>query len=947
MKSLDEQIADIENLDTLRRYARGLQQEAIEALTVKVYVPRPRPRMGKLNEAAAERPGWDLPGDDIEKAEMLWALAKLAPKEEGSETRRAQSRKALIDDLQATTYADCVHRDDALDNVPILRCALVLRALAETPGYALSNAAMICFYRIVEELSLVSGPTWTNGAARAGETAIATAFITGECARALLAVEKALRQTAKAAEVLGQEAAREAKFLSELGVWRIQEEKFRAAALEISLAELPHLVTLLPTNRPDGKAGWALELLGMLINTLSGIPKIADLKLPKPRKPVAAKPGSGLLDIAPNYFKSAAQDIAWNAVNELLESVRSDPSAPLSDSEARGKEIANRLRRGAQVVRDLLAPMGSFAESIIDREIAAGTHLKASVDGAELVFAANLLGLTLDWNRPKVRAAYELLRPLLSVHGRLLSIRPFDVGGKGYRLNVATIEVTRRLADLVAELDVEPDVEFVTRLIRPFDYTRVAAAKKSESGWTTDPTPRQPKSLWWITALALDALGSVIRMLDEAINRQVLKHFQVRRPESLKLDLNGLFYPDYGLAGLPGGRSTALKLQELRGHAGHGPAKPDRLLSLVLYGPPGTGKTTLVEAVAKTAGVPLVEITPSDILVGGAEGVERRTRHVFQALSKLTHVVILFDEFDSILLDRAKRNPDEIPTSVIEFLTPGMLPKLKALNDAGRELRISYVLATNFVDRLDSAVTRRGRFDEQLGVYPPDVASRLGRLLIQLKVFGEKVVQARTKLEGRRTILQEEKRKGATGAGLAQIELQLQEVERQLQRLKTLEERIDQPAIMKPLVLRAIKATGGAAMDQIAKPGWFTAPEVDGYQGKLFDYLLDGTKADKILGDAAGTLQTKSHREQEFKKVFEEEKRRVLAAEVARRRAQAEAIGEAPETPTEPELEAKYHEYWKTWRIVDNWEVEAKSIGESASANWDKLYEAVSKATSP
>src|SRR5262249_1087653 len=167
---------------------------------------------------------------------------------------------------------------------------------------------------------------------------------------------------------------------------------------------------------------------------------------------------------------------------------------------------------------------------------------------------------------------------------------------------------------------------------------------------------------------------------------------------------------------------------QLRAHAGAGPTEKDRLFSLILYGPPGTGKSTLVEAVAKSAAVPLVEITPSDILVGGAEGVERRTRHVFQALSKLTHAVILFDEFDSILLDRAKRDPDEIPQSVIEFLTPGMLPKLKALNEASKEQRISFVLATNFVDRLDAAVTRGGRFDDRHGIYPPDVGSRLERL---------------------------------------------------------------------------------------------------------------------------------------------------------------------------------------------------------------------------
>ena len=62
-----------------------------------------------------------------------------------------------------------------------------------------------------------------------------------------------------------------------------------------------------------------------------------------------------------------------------------------------------------------------------------------------------------------------------------------------------------------------------------------------------------------------------------------------------------------------------------------------------------------------------------------------------------------------------------------------MLPKLKELNDASKERRISYLLATNFLDALDPAVTRGGRFDYKLGIYPPDVVSRLGRLVNQLE----------------------------------------------------------------------------------------------------------------------------------------------------------------------------------------------------------------------
>lgn len=78
-----------------------------------------------------------------------------------------------------------------------------------------------------------------------------------------------------------------------------------------------------------------------------------------------------------------------------------------------------------------------------------------------------------------------------------------------------------------------------------------------------------------------------------------------------------------------------------------------------------------------------MEVTPSDIIVGGAEAIERRAKTVFEALSLLTRVVILFDEFDPVLW---RRKPDKgVPISVFEFLTPGMLPKLKDLNRAAKK----------------------------------------------------------------------------------------------------------------------------------------------------------------------------------------------------------------------------------------------------------------------
>jgi adenylate kinase family enzyme len=836
MKSLDDQIADIEKLDELRRDARKLLQEAIEVLTAGPYRPKPRPGSRDRKKAMAawkesKRNDWEMPGDEIEKAQVLHALRLARAKKDDNPGRQKDSEAALIRDLDAIRYADfdpVTGSDDEkpLDHIPVLRAAYVLQALAGVPGKALSKAALSCFCRIVQELNEIVDPTWAAGAARGDEKSVATAFVTGECARALLRFEAALSQTMSAAELLGEAAAREADLASRDDRWSVQEKTFRRYSLNISLAALPQLVINVERDAADSLRESSEAMLNRIDKVVRTLPAASAIMGPRPVAPAAPKT-DGLREIVSVSLAHAAKVIAWDALNQLHQTL----TAAVADTDParRGRKIAAKLRNGAQLVRDLLRPMEQFAESTIDRQIAAASpYLSVPVDGAELVFAATLFGSVTNWKRPKVRAAYDVLAPLLSSNGRLLSIRPFDVGSDGYRLNVATLEVTRRLATLVGNLDVEPEPEFVGRLMLPFEYTRVPG-DRAKSGWTSDPPPREPKSLWWLTAIAVDALASMIHMLDKTINRRVLRQFHVRYPETLSLKLDALFYPDYGLPASYGKkpRSVAIELQQLRAHAGNGPAEKEPGFSLILYGPPGTGKTTLVEAVAATAGVPLVEITPSDILVGGAEGIERRARQVFQALSKLTHVVILFDEFEQILLDRTRR-AGKIPTSVIEFLTPGMLPKLKTLYDASKTGRMSFVLATNLLDSVDDAVKREGRFDRKSGLYPPDVISRLGRLRDQVNSFVKKREEQYLKEKDKLQALPKAARKAALKALATKI---------------AENKKIATDAGVRARILAVVKRTGGGPMSTLGQPGWFTMPESEEKANtKPFGFILNAAR---------------------------------------------------------------------------------------------------------
>lgn len=102
----------------------------------------------------------------------------------------------------------------------------------------------------------------------------------------------------------------------------------------------------------------------------------------------------------------------------------------------------------------------------------------------------------------------------------------------------------------------------------------------------------------------------------------------------------------------------------------------------------------------------------------------------------------MFDEFEPVL----QRRDAKQERNMFSFVTPGMLPKLKTLYDKAERRGVAYVLNTNLVSALDDAATRAGRFDVRMGIYPPDVLSRAGRLFSEVKAYhGTKPLTAEMK----------------------------------------------------------------------------------------------------------------------------------------------------------------------------------------------------------
>ena len=90
--------------------------------------------------------------------------------------------------------------------------------------------------------------------------------------------------------------------------------------------------------------------------------------------------------------------------------------------------------------------------------------------------------------------------------------------------------------------------------------------------------------------------------------------------------------------------------------------------SLCLYGPPGTGKSAFVRHLAGSIGMPILEKRASDLLDMYVGNTEKKIAAAFrEALTK--EAFLVFDEADSLLIDRRQANHSWEITQVNEMLT--------------------------------------------------------------------------------------------------------------------------------------------------------------------------------------------------------------------------------------------------------------------------------------
>lgn len=144
---------------------------------------------------------------------------------------------------------------------------------------------------------------------------------------------------------------------------------------------------------------------------------------------------------------------------------------------------------------------------------------------------------------------------------------------------------------------------------------------------------------------------------------------------------------------------------------------------LIFWGPPGTGKTLFAKALATALGASIQVVSGPELKSKWVGESEENLRKVFLRARQSAPAVIVFDEIDSFAVRRGTHTGSGVEHSMVNMLLTEM--------DGFRKEELVFVVATtNFVESLDPALLRPGRFELHLHVPYPNAEAR--RAIIQV-----------------------------------------------------------------------------------------------------------------------------------------------------------------------------------------------------------------------
>ena len=134
---------------------------------------------------------------------------------------------------------------------------------------------------------------------------------------------------------------------------------------------------------------------------------------------------------------------------------------------------------------------------------------------------------------------------------------------------------------------------------------------------------------------------------------------------------------------------------------------------MIFLGPPGTGKTLFAKAMASALGAAVQVVSGPELKSRWVGQSEENIRQIFVKARQSAPSVIIFDELDSIAPRRGSYSGSGVEHSMVNQLLTEM--------DGFRSNEMVFVVGTtNFVESLDPALLRPGRFELKLQITPPN-----------------------------------------------------------------------------------------------------------------------------------------------------------------------------------------------------------------------------------
>ncbi len=150
---------------------------------------------------------------------------------------------------------------------------------------------------------------------------------------------------------------------------------------------------------------------------------------------------------------------------------------------------------------------------------------------------------------------------------------------------------------------------------------------------------------------------------------------------------------------------------------------------MIFWGPPGTGKTLFAKAMASEIGAAITVVSGPELKSKWVGESEENLRQIFHKARQSAPSIIVFDELDSFASARGTYTGSGVEHSMVNQL-------LTEMDGFHREEMVFVIGTTNFVEILDPALLRPGRFEFHLHIPYPDADARREIVKIYDKKMG-------------------------------------------------------------------------------------------------------------------------------------------------------------------------------------------------------------------